>query len=339
MLNLKKTAVAVLAFGSSAVFAGTMGPVCAPGNVTVPCANTAWDFGAQALYLEPSLSGYAYDGVTISDNTATYNQRPKDWAWGFQIEGSYHFSTGNDLNLNWYHLNHTSNNTNAFVAAVDVESPFGGADIITAGDAITNFGTSKPTWDAVNLEFGQHAHFGEWKNIRFHGGVQYAHIELNQSNVITDTPFIVLPQAFGTPFVIGATADSKYNGFGPRIGADYWYNWGNGFAMYANGASSLLVGSQSFNDTLAIGALTPFTITGSSTAIVPQVEAKLGATYTYAMAQGDLSLNVGWMWVNYFNALSNISVAALDVGASSVSQTNFAVQGPFIGLKWIGNVA
>ena len=114
--------------------------------------------------------------------------------------------------------------------------------------------------------------------------------------------------------------------------------------MYAKGASALLVGSQSFNNvhsySTATIATTTGVVTGSATAIVPELEAKLGLTYTYAMAQGDLSLDAGWMWVNYFNALNNgFDSAGTDSGLFASHDSNFAVQGPFIGLKWVGNVA
>lgn len=355
MLNLKKTAVAVLAFGSSAVFAGSMGPVCAPGNVTVPCASTAWDFGAQALYLQPSMSGHAYNGADVTyDTTAvsdfdpngvyaaneSYRKAPYNWGWGFKLEGSYHFNTGNDLNLNWYWFDHTNTKTSAGVlTTLDGGNIWGDSGISS---------TTQTQWDAVNLEFGQHVHFGEWKNIRFHGGVQYAYInnELDYSSNI-----YAVPNTDQSIYGVSLTGNTKFSGFGPRIGADYWYNWGNGISMYANGATALLVGTQSFNSTLAsttnvgnTNTVNP-TIgqTGSATAIVPELEAKLGLTYTYAMAQGDLSLDVGWMWVDYIDALSR-GTGSLDSffngpGFGSTKESNFAVQGPYIGLKWVGNVA
>lgn len=315
MLNLKKTAVAVLAFGSSAVFAGTMGPVCTPGNVTVPCERTAWDFGVQALYLQPSYSGIGYQGATTVNGVQNYDDSHYKWGWGFKLEGSYHFSTGNDLNLNWYHLSKSVNRTVSGTYSTLLNLPF----------TLSGAASVKPQWDAVNLEFGQHADFGEWKNIRFHGGVQYADIRTNHAiaGVVNNT------------VTIADTGRMKYSGFGPRVGLDYSYDFGNGLAMYANGASALLVGTQSFNRTFSPTYFGLSAVSGSITAIVPELEAKLGLTYTYAMAQGDLTLDAGWMWVNYFNAQHTASALV----SGNVDKTDFAVQGPFVGLKWVGNVA
>lgn len=313
-MSKKLTALAVLAVVSSTAAAGTMGPVCTPGNVTVPCERTAWDFGVQALYLEPAYSadmgyhGYYADPLL---NAHHFHEANNDWGWGFKIEGSYHFSTGNDINVNWYHWDHDSDSN---------------LNIYDITDFFTNFPHHvqwEPKWDAVNVEFGQHVDFGEFKNIRFHGGVQYARIEHD-----------IHGHPWGYDY-LGGHANGDYNGFGPRVGADMSYDWGNGFAMYANGATAILVGDHDFHNYNMW--MTHGWNHGSKTSIVPELEAKLGATYTYPMAQGDLTLDAGWMWVNYFNAIHEGLV--WDATAMPVmKESNFAVQGPFIGLKWVGNV-
>lgn len=291
MLNLKKTATAVLALvGSSAVFAGTMGPVCTPGNVTVPCESTAWDFGVQALYLKPAYSGFlGYIGTNTSNVSGHAYERSLDWGWGFRLEGSYHFNTGNDLTVNWLHYGKSTDFT-----YVDEDT------------SLTNYGYIKPRFDAVNVEFGQHVDFGEMKDIRFHGGVQWARVRTSIGQGYASNNY-------------GSALNLSMNGFGPRVGADMTYNFGNGFAVYGNGATAILVGTSKTNG-LGVGV--------DRSAIVPAVEAKLGAKYNYAMAQGDLTLDAGWMFVNYFNAQS--LVPGFD--------SDFGLQGPYVGLKWIGNV-
>ncbi|WP_237762220.1 Lpg1974 family pore-forming outer membrane protein, partial [Legionella santicrucis] len=143
MLNLKKTALAVLALGSSAVFAGTMGPVCTPGNVTVPCPSSAWNVGGQALVLQTMTDNNVSLGIEANPviaGASINTDLDAQWNWGFQIEGSYHFNTGNDITLTWYHLDTSWNNT-TFTPGFDPD--------VTIG-----FG-HKNRWDAVNGEFGQ----------------------------------------------------------------------------------------------------------------------------------------------------------------------------------------
>ena len=323
MLNLKKTAAAVLALSSSAVFAGSMGPVCSAVNVTVPCESTAWDVGARALYLQPVYSGGGYDyaGINSSDRYVDFN---KNWGWGFMIEGSYHFETGSDANLNWYHFGKSSNRSFSSTGR-DITRDFTGD---FSGTSYTD-----PKWDAVNLEFGQHVDFGEKKAIRFHGGVQYARI----ANTTRVSGAGTLNQAAFSGSVAGSIERKPtYNGFGPRVGADMDYAWGNGLGVYANGGAALLAGSAKVSTTTAGTTFNTFTTSASKTAIAPELEAKLGLKYDYAVAQGDLTLDVGWMWVNYWNVTQSITNAVPTVN----SQTgDFGVQGLYFGLKWLGNVA
>ena len=331
MLNLKKTAAAVLALGSSAVFAGSMGPVCTPGNVTVPCERMAWDIGGQALYLQTtSNNGLSY--YPRVDNSGVYRDASGQWNWGFQLEASYHFNTGNDITVTWYHLD-TDNNKFAVNPSF-----FNTNGSIVGGTSVTAVAAEmKNRWDAVNGEFGQFVDFSANKKMRFHGGFQYARVKPTTAFAVTTT------NASVDPAIVSRTIyalNSEYNGFGPRTGLDMNYVFGNGFGIYAKGAAAVLVGTSKFNNggiqnlttTRFVAGTTTTALHGSRTAIVPELEAKLGADYTYAMAQGDLTLDAGYMWFNYFNPTNNLD-------SNSVLRTSdFGASGPYFGLKYVGNV-
>ena len=343
MLNLKKTAVAVLALGSSAVFAGSMGPVCAPGNVTIPCEKTMWNVGAQALYLQPV---YAAEGIApritgggsanANPGNWTAPQYSANWGWGFMIEGSYHYGMGNDVNVNWYHVN----NATQVSGVVKLTGDAAGAPVRAENISI------HPEWDAVNVEFGQHVDFGDMKSVRLHGGVEYARIATGFSGLARQQVGINPAGTYGDAY---EQQNSTFNGFGPRGGIDMNYDLGNGFSAYGNGAGGILVGSGGFTQSITAynGTTGAASFNGSKTTLVPELEAKLGLKYNYNLAamgfvpQGDLVLDVGWMWVNYFNAQQfgvNEGVGASGAQRGVVSSTDFGEQGLNFGLKWIGSI-
>ena len=64
--------------------------------------------------------------------------------------------------------------------------------------------------------------------------------------------------------------------------------------------------------------------------ILPAVDAKLGLNYTYTMQKGELVLDAGWLWVNYFDAINSLSIPA--------NSGNFGAQGVYFGAQWHGDL-
>jgi len=264
----KKTAIAALVLGfsgaaSAAMYAPAPAPACSAGNVTVPCEKTAWDLGIHALYLRTTanhVSGLAVDDVN--------NDK---WGWGFRLEGSYHFSTGNDATLNWtwYDVKHGTSGVRGY---------------------------RRPRYNIVNFEMGQSVDFGESVDMRFQGGLQYANLKQE-----------------GTVTALNATRSSELTGLGPRVGMDASYDFGNGFALTGGGDIAMLVGKTTRNGNTSDSATTFFGL-GS----------KVGVKYTQAMAQGDVTLDLGYQ------------VNVWDADGARVNG-DVSLDGIYFGVKWVGN--
>jgi hypothetical protein len=209
----KKTMIAALVLGTCGVANAGMYQTCKAGNATVPCEGSAWDFGADALYLN------AREASVNSTNLTTPTSA--DWGWGFRIEGSYHFGTGNDFNINWARFKKTT------TADLTIQGiPFGSRDW-------------ESSFDIVNFEFGQHIDFGERWDVRVHMGVQYAQVK---EDISVNSNF----------------SDSQSSGWGPRAGADVAYDVNNGFSVFGKASLSVLSAEQEQGITTA-GGVTPAT--------------------------------------------------------------------------------
>lgn len=313
---LNRITLAVLGIGFSTLAnAGTMGAACAPGSVVVPCEEKRWDLGVQALYLRPVYDAdRGYERVSVNG----YTQLDTPWNWGYRLEGSYHFNTGNDLNLNWTHFDTGSQQANLYG---DVLTD---ATTIAAGNLVQ---TVDHQFDQVNLELGQLAHFGQYKSMRFYGGMQYAYIQFDGI------------QNFAAPYAAVSQFDkADYRGFGPVLGIDYAYNLTSALSLTANSTGSILYGTTRAN----LGYINvPTNVTFSSIyaskkAIVPSLEAKLGMNYAYAMGQGILNIQGGYQALNYFNALQKPRYTSATV--TTLAESDFGLSGPYIGINYTGSV-
>lgn len=312
MKKINKIIVFTLSMTTIPAYSGVMGAVgCQKLNPSLSCYESKWEFGANALYLQSSEGELSYPFLRTENNVNNFiNENPS--MWGFMLEGSRRTELGRDINLNWYHISN--------VATTNI----GNERITSTSNAVTETGpmdlVGTRNWDAVNLEFAQKINYNENLNVRYHAGFEYAHIGYD-GNASSFYP---------APLIFTILRSLHFSGFGPRIGADASYILPYEIVPYINGAISLLGGSSKFNyQSTEHPPL--FGRTGHAQTIVPEIELKSGIKYSYPTSHGDIGLNLGWMWVDYIDALH--------FGDNDLAhRAPFSLQGGYFGLNWSGNL-
>ena len=339
MYHFKKIFFIAMLLKTISGFAGVMGGVCNASDVLVPTEKRAWDISGRALYLQSTtMQPMSPLSQTFSETnkTITWGTNP-DWGWGFQFEAAYHFSRGNEVNLNWYHYRRSTSN---FVNVTNVNNlviPFQ-SDTFSS-NKVTAF--IQPQWDQANLEFAQPLYFAQNRFLRLHGGLNYSRVSANTtlSNSYVDDE--------ERNFVDSYNSSAVFNGFGPRVGADLNYQLDNHIGVYATAAMSLLAGTSKafigYSTAKNLEQATSFyplaansTLDFSTPNVIPELDTKLGVMYNYETTYGELSLDLGWLWAHYVNVIGSYGLAKNSPLTSSL--TSFGVQGLYAGMKWLGNL-
>lgn len=341
MLNLKKTAVAVLALGSSAAFAGTMGPVCSAVPVTMPCESSGWEVGARALWWNIG-SGNATQTLTSSSGGALTSDVGPGFGWGFQINGAMTYGTGKDVALNWYHIKNTQSRSSANAVTLTGNPSFvvGGSNFFTTATvtSVTNTAasaSSSPKLDDVNMIFGQHVDFSDTTSAHLGWGWKWARVGGTDSAAAAGD-VVTTSSTGGSPYNFTVNDSHTFNGFGPDVNLMAQYEVIDHLNIYGQGDFAALAGFSKSSVTYgAVTAGASATASSSTVAITPVVAGKLGLNYDWDMTGwGVVGFDVNYDFRQYINAFHTTNPS---LGENTRTTSSFSAQGITFGLdlKWM----
>lgn len=333
MFALRKTTLAILVLSNM-------------GNIPVIWAGEAYDkqksykadkgyfIGIDALYLQPRNGDldFAYASSQTGNLLAqsTINLNP-DYSWGFNLFGGVAFADNNEIRLAWQRL-HTKDTKSTYFAS---EPRWISGNTWPSVNGRVTF-----DYDEVSGVFA-HTHIvsDKWR-VRYGAGVNYAKIN---SDLTVDG----LQERQDENVWYGRTGYSDFNGVGPRIEANIFYDLTQHVTLFADGNTALLIGNRGVSlDSTDSGHTYTF---ADRHVTVPKLGLRLGLNYTNKMGliggEGSMTLftlEAGWQAETYIDAIERPLLLGPVGGegdtvsprSSVLSQTsNFSNQGPFLGIK------
>ena len=246
----------------------------------------------------------------------------------------------NDIELNWTHLNTSTNASFSGAPTQMVGPPY----LIgpEANDYKVGQGSVQFAYDSVKLD-GGHTFCAECSfQLWVFGGVEFARISQNLTGMF-QSPDGTASNSYTTP--------SLFTGAGPRLGLEGQYALGN-FQFIGEFAGAGLIGTS--QSRINFSTTSP-TLVGNNqsltspnaTQVIPSIDARLATAYTFPPSNyGVFKIEVGYQAAVYFNAVNQYSLTQVPVNVPMIPpvgiflateqhlQSNFTVQGPYMTGKW-----
>lgn len=326
-----------------------------PGGFTIGIAgayletaptNNILDLGVVNIIPSPNIP-FLFSGVV---NMTTI----RSWAWGINL-GYIFPQTGNDINIDYFHLQTGNNTLIAGIPFPNSISPISfnpGINLLDQSTANILYRIKQ-----VDLTAGQFINIGSRLSLHPNAGLRYADLKREHDEVFSGASQFQIGNTISNQvLIIGMNEDSDFSGVGPILGLDasYYVDMGFGFVGHVNGA--LLVGNtKSQNNVDIIDDITSTPIGGSATAvqlggnyvfkadsdarIVPVLDLKLGGDYTYLFhnaANSNLTIEGGYQVSQYFNPIGRlttfVNVAGEQGSIIAHSTGDLTINGPYASL-------
>jgi hypothetical protein len=338
----KRITLALAMIGLSATaFAGSPGDnMVAPTgiNLVAPDSVGTWSFGLEALYMEPGTDfQYAQEQDLDSASNNDFHNKTvgNHYNWGGEADIDYMFAgSSRDVMLSYTYMHFNNSDDITDSDDVDPIAGVGGSarDRATAG--------SDQTLNQVDLTFGQLVRIGDRLDVHGFGGLRFADIDVkNSANYYdqnaTTTDWVKTGKYYN---------HSDYTGVGPRAGVDASVHLGSGFSIVGTAAGSVLAGNLDsdfrYNHNVSTSSVSGVAQTAtdihndSHTAIVPELDAKLGVDYMYAFNPNtSMDIQLGWQFVDFINSESTDADDAVTTINSVNNMQDFSYQGPYLRLQ------
>jgi hypothetical protein len=278
---------------------------CDAESVTVECPFEGIHLTGRYLYMQPT-------GDQLFSNLSSVN----GFGDGFFLGVGYHFGNDYDVTANW-----TFFKKDTFRNVI----PAASSAII---DGMTSRERSNDRFHSVNLEFGQTSHWGEPVRARLHTDINFTRISRGREFLYDQYLF-----------------HQQFTGLGPRAGLDLSYFIGaSGLALVGQGNIVVLIGQAkingahyTFNEDNVLEAVGP--INASSRVTTPGFEFRAGLEYEFELSTGFLSIEAGYQWASYTQALLRPNFAqapALGGLFGGGDRNSFGYNGVYAGLRWQG---